>query len=264
MGKPHWYRDHPGVVVCVPCDGALHRVAWRAGRLVVGHEDVAAELGLAAIGGWPPPCIRVLQAWRQLQHGFDLGLLQDLGQGSEGPTRLVTSSTLSHASPYEVLPAALRRRAAAAMVVRAQRRWGGAGLPEGAKQRFEDCLALNVSEAVHRSLAPLQPYRPHVDVAVSCAVAGSGEAPSARFLLSGQRGQLHCRVPLSWLVDVWAEGISVVDDSVVFDAQGAKRRGWLRVTVLKWTLRGIYGIRPLWSSGWACRDRRGRWILLSC
>lgn len=265
MRRTPWFVGYPSVVVALHCTGSIHHVIWRSGKLVVEHDDVAGELGLAAMGGEPPPCVRLLLGWRKLHNGFDPNLLAGLEEALLAWPLPPSTTHATYRSPSgpELLPVPLRSRATLAMVLRAQRLWNREGLSDSQRHHFEQCLASSLSEAVGRSLVPVRPYRPHIELLVSCAVAEADEPPSVQFHFANQRGHLHCRAPLSWLVDVWAKGLAVVDDTVVFSAERCQSGRCLSVNVLEWGLRGFYGIKPIWSAAWACQDRRGRWRLLT-
>src|SRR5262245_53982359 len=62
--RARWYDALDGVTTEVMCSGAAHRVSWRHGRLVLHDHDLSAERAAVALGGAPPACIAVLDAWR--------------------------------------------------------------------------------------------------------------------------------------------------------------------------------------------------------
>ena len=61
---PPWYRGLPTLTTEVACDGQRHRITWREGELRLEDHDALAEQSLAALGGTPPICVELLEAWR--------------------------------------------------------------------------------------------------------------------------------------------------------------------------------------------------------
>lgn len=59
-----WYDAIRPITVTVRCCGVDHRVSWRHGRLVLHDHDADAEQAVVALGGEPPLCAELLEAWR--------------------------------------------------------------------------------------------------------------------------------------------------------------------------------------------------------
>jgi len=52
------------VVVDVACGDATHRISWRRGKVVLHDHVLRDEEVMLALGGAPPRCVAILQAWR--------------------------------------------------------------------------------------------------------------------------------------------------------------------------------------------------------
>ena len=254
MARRHWCRRLPPVSLGVECQGAWHRVLWRAGRLVVPDHDVPAESGLIALGASPCPCLVILRSWKAIHREAGLGPLWDLdGIFGVRPTWRVAAGRLSNSE----LPAALQPVAALAALVRAQRRWADPAFPNDDRRRLRHFLASRLREAVDEALVLPRLSRPHAQVAVVCEVAPAEEGVGLETTGDTHLRHLRITVPLSWLVDVWARGLSRVDDLVVLDTKPQNPSGSrLDVLALRFELRGLYGLEPrLVSVG--CRRHPG-------
>ena len=67
MSRPRWCSSVEPVTVEVDAGDAVHRLSWRAGRLVLHDHDVAAEEVLQALGGEPCVCLVLRDAFRGLR-----------------------------------------------------------------------------------------------------------------------------------------------------------------------------------------------------
>ncbi len=79
--RSRWFDALPAVTAEIDCGGKEHRITWRRGKLIVEDHDVRAEQSLAALGGKPPVCVEVRDAWRKMRNAELLywpGLLYDL------------------------------------------------------------------------------------------------------------------------------------------------------------------------------------------
>ncbi len=66
--RNRWFEAIPPVTAEIDCGGKEHRITWRRGKLIVEDHDVLAEQALAALGGKPPVCVEVLDAWRRMRN----------------------------------------------------------------------------------------------------------------------------------------------------------------------------------------------------
>jgi hypothetical protein len=60
-----WFDHLPAVTAEVACGDKRHRITWRRAKLVLEDHDLLAERSLVALGGEPPRCLQILDAWRQ-------------------------------------------------------------------------------------------------------------------------------------------------------------------------------------------------------
>lgn len=263
MRRSSWTSGYRTVTVPVPCVGGLHTITWRAGSLVVADHDVPGEIGLAAIGGEPPPCIAVFLAWRKLHRGFDPGVIHDLDQTLASSTSGALPGLSRVPAPVShALPDSLHNLTVLAALVRAQRRWTSPDLADLDRQYVQGALSARVRESIDESLLATRAYRPHLQVLVECVATG-GEPVSVRFDQAHQHGRLDLRVPPGWLVTVWAHGMAVIDGHMILEAAVGRGAGRAQVTALGWELEGFYRLEPVLSSRHAYRDRRGRWQLIA-
>lgn len=85
---------YPAFVTEVECSGALHRLRWEAGALLVlDHSDPEGERALAALGGPRCHCIDVLDGW--VRHDHDLRVLTLASRGPSDEIRVSESPTAS-------------------------------------------------------------------------------------------------------------------------------------------------------------------------
>jgi hypothetical protein len=260
MARDRWFRGFARQSLEVACEGTAHHVVWRSGKLVVVDHDVPRELALAALGGSAPRCIEILLTWRRLHRRGELAPLGDLESmfGAPQAWRGSAAALGGGASDAAALPLPLLRLAALAAIVRAERRWGDTSLPNEDRRRLEHFLAARAREAVEASIRPLRYARPQFRVTVSCAVGEAGADPSVDFVGSpGHR--LNCRLPLTWIVRVWARDAAVVDGTAVLAMQPSVGPGAQSVLALSWEPAGWYGLRPLHVSGVVRRDPTGSW-----
>jgi len=59
-----WWAAFGPAETQVSCGGHQHVIRWADGRLIAAsHPDAEGELVMAALGGEPPRCVQLLQAW---------------------------------------------------------------------------------------------------------------------------------------------------------------------------------------------------------
>ena len=241
MARRRWYRGIPPVSLLVPCQGQWHQILWRAGRVVAADHDVAAESALVALGAAPCPCLAVLSAWRSFHREAQLGPFWDL-DGVFGVR--ATWHVGAARSTANDLPAQLHPVAVLAAVARAERRWSDPSLPDDDRRRLHHFLASRLRAAINESLVVTRLSRPHAEVAVACEVAGRGEEVAVESRGDAQLRHLRIRIPLSWLVEIWARGLGQVDDLVVLEAEPGPDGSWIDAVALRFELRGLYGLDP--------------------
>jgi hypothetical protein len=59
-----WWAAFGPAETQVSCGGHQHVIRWADGRLTAAnHPDAEGELVMAALGGEPPRCVQLVQAW---------------------------------------------------------------------------------------------------------------------------------------------------------------------------------------------------------
>ncbi|MFN0091952.1 MAG: hypothetical protein ACKVWR_17055 [Acidimicrobiales bacterium] len=240
-----WCCGVPPAAMELSCGGARHRVRWRRGRLhLEDHPDAAGEAALAALGATPPACLDLLALWRQatadggfvaewaVQEQPDPRRRRDLAAALARLQREGVQDFLRELPPRRALamgrvlaafPPAMLDRAALAVAERARRGQAAELVPH-----LEAAVRVRARSAFARSLIGWRDYaRPAPLVPFTCRV-GAG-APSAAGLLRGRASWAEVTLQPTWLLDVWARGLAVVDGWFVTSAapDGA-------ATVVRW------------------------------
>jgi hypothetical protein len=82
-----WTRWLSPVRTAIDCEGAVHHLVWRDGRLHADdHDDELGERTLAALGGQQHACLEVTDAW--MRHADDLRVLMLASRGPADPVRV--------------------------------------------------------------------------------------------------------------------------------------------------------------------------------
>jgi hypothetical protein len=223
-----WHRDVADAGLDVRCGGSTHRVRWHRGHLqLLDHPEPQAEAVLVALGGDPPPCLRVLDLWRSAV--ADGGFLPEwAGREEPDPGRrgrmLAALARLHREGVQDVLPELDRRRAARMATVlacfphdlvdRAALATARRLLRRDTDDLLVDELAPALAHAVRvrarsafvRSLAGwAHRARPAALVRFECRV-GVGVPPAAAGRLDGRASWCEIVVDVNWLLRVWAAG----------------------------------------------------------
>ncbi len=249
MTKP-WWQNHPPAEMCVDCSGQQHQVRWQDGGLVLlDHNDPEGERTLAALGGDKCECVEILGSWERHLDDLRLLVLASRGAGDQiihidgpllgsaraGPAilfggqpqnrlmRAVTSSTRGWVSrapqslPSIVFgPAGIVDQDEVLSLLRL-----GGGLLErlvatvlavwtervsiGDERVTTERAALTA--ALHgRATTALRSWLNEPDLVITLEMIDPSDPAE---LIRGPEGIL-VRLPFSWLIDVWARGVSVV------------------------------------------------------
>jgi hypothetical protein len=268
-----WYDGIPPVTAEVRCDGEQHRLAWRRGRVLSEDHDLHAEAALAALGGGTCPCVEIARAARAGLSVEDLFLLwtehaepsvgasQALERwarrvGAAGPPTTVTARRAeeARAAALSSLPVAFRRRLALGVFQAIARELDVDG--SGSHPSFAPVFGSLIDRAA-RGLSP------------PCREAANRPAPNltvrwslvpqerAAFVEGGCIGStsawLHLGLHASWVAEVWAWDLAVVDGQLVV-AVARRSLCRARVGVVDWT--GDGQVRLSWRT--ACRGPGGR------
>jgi hypothetical protein len=236
------------------------------------HPDPLADAALGALGGERCPCLDVLDAWRVDREripvdetaeplSWDAHLDRHLalrsrrarmgtGGGVAGPSpardRLL--ARLSDEISTEVLrclPPPLFDLMVTTRAVHASRRGGDA--PTG--WSVLDATAHRVRRCVETWLGP------HAPTTVQVSWSRTGPTCAVDDLFEHHGGSLHLGLPPTWLVEVWARGLAVVDEHLVLGVEAIERGDRLVVTACELE-EGDGGRRPLIRRATAHRHDR--------
>jgi hypothetical protein len=79
---PAWWTGLAPLEEPIYCGDARHLIRWADGELVtLDHDDPEGERLLSALGGEPSPCIAILEDWQRHRADLDVLLLTSRGLG---------------------------------------------------------------------------------------------------------------------------------------------------------------------------------------
>lgn len=288
---PRWYEEVPPVTAEVACEGERHRITWRRGKVVLEDHDVLAEQSLAALGGKPPVCLEVLEAWRAVRQS---ALLYELlvRNDTHSPELLAVMRT-AHETRTQRVEARRRRvqaRIGAPVVsdsMHERRRWA-TNLIKALPPAFKQALALSVMVNIERHwddegfrrehasyiepaltaiTAPLfeqsarrwrRNFKPHARIGAEACLLAPGEAPTCTAQVDARGAHAALALPISWLTDVWARGMALVDHTFVMGlAASSDDESRLRVHAVRWERQDRETSRSVTAPAHVSRGRRG-------
>ncbi|MDA0183548.1 hypothetical protein OJ997_24780 [Solirubrobacter phytolaccae] len=206
-----WWEGVPPAVTRVRCGDAVHRVQWRDGALhALDHADVDGERTLAALGGDPCACIELLDAWTRFAADEHVLVL-----ASRGPADRIASrewgaeSDEAHAFTY-----APRGAGGASIVSFDAEHLSLLRLPGGLPDRLVATVAANVVERGEVSSRAYAAFYGRVRL-VLLDWLGLPDAELALTLADAptvvvETHVVRAALPFSWLVDVWARGLTTL------------------------------------------------------
>jgi hypothetical protein len=253
MSPPDWSIGIAPASATVECGAESHTVEWRDGRFSVpAHADPEGERALAALGGQPCACVQLLDAWER--HAADPLVLvlgprgRSRGRPSRGVPRRRRPGALRRAVP---VPAVGWRGGAGwwsypgapgASIVTGEP-MGGLELLLGLDGEIPHRLVAGVAAAlVDRSGDPaLGPTlhaalygrllatfwrwpEPATDVTLHMSHGEAG-------LVRNRDGELTATLPFTWLTEVWARELELVDGELTLSAHPGAAGTWELVTV---------------------------------
>jgi hypothetical protein len=226
----------------VPCGEAHHAIRLAPDGLeLVDHPDAESELILAALGGGKPNCIRIAEAWtRRVQ---DIDLLMVLPRSDEDEVRVTWGDVEVARSPVRTsvamsgppgppvpipagLPAHIRQMQATLQEAQARQLdiLTVLALGHEFQKRLVGTIVASAGEASPGEASP----------ALAAALAGRAAPAIARWLdvdpdnvtIAVHKGKgwgsmfasddaVWVALPVSWLSDVWACGMEIVDGRFV-------------------------------------------------
>jgi hypothetical protein len=226
MTGPWWLGISP-VQAQVACGGQQHRLRWAAGRLqALDHTDLEGEQILVALGG-RCACADLTHLWAR--HATDIRTLVATSRGEGDPVPDPSAAALR---PHR--PGMSHRAADLAELLDL----GGlmqdrltATVAAAWRDRLRDGLAQRERAALHaalygRATAALRRWTRRPDLEVELAMIGEDQPPT---LTCGSDG-ITAELPFSWVVEVWARGLTIVWGRFCLGAMPAEA-GWVLSTV---------------------------------
>jgi hypothetical protein len=228
----------------VPCGEARHTIRLASDGLeLIDHPDAESELILAALGGDKPNCIRIVEAWQR--RAADIDLLMILPRSDDDQIRVswgdvevarspVRTSVAMSGPPGPPVPAGLPAGAPAHI------RQMQATLKETYARQLDILTVLALGHEFQKRLvgtivASVEDAPPgEASPALAAALAGRAGPAIARWLdvnaddvtVAVYRGSgwgslfasddaVWVALPVSWLAEVWAPGLELVDGRFV-------------------------------------------------
>jgi hypothetical protein len=235
-----WWVGIPPAEVRVACAGETHVLRWERGHLVAcQHGDLDDERAFVAIGGEAVPCIELAGAWQR--HQDDLRVLAVGPRGSADELRLEAVRRSRHAAhppasgtgvavfagrDYRQMAAAQGQAPSAeaedlAEVITLAALGGGVGerlvatvaAEWAARRRRDDHRATDIDARLHAALygrvsRALRAWLDEPGLRPRLQLVGEDDVRS----LQRAGNVVRASLPFGWLVEVWARGLSVVDD----------------------------------------------------
>lgn len=220
--RARWCDPIEPATALVDCNGELHRVTWRRGKVVLEDHDLRAETAMLAFGGKPFPCLGVLRRWREM-HTWAM---------SVELFRTMSASL----GPEVVLPGPLEPVHQLGLMLTWERTWRRSSF-------YTDYERLLLEQLRTRALPPL---REHLGLwrkrggarllsSVEVQVLRPGRVPSVVGTMDRVRVRATAAVGVSWILRVWARGLASVDDAFVLDVwdEGTDETA-VQVTAVRW------------------------------
>lgn len=242
----------PAATATVRCNDEDHRVTWRRGKLALDDHDLASEATAMALGGERPPCLQVLQLWRNL-HGWAMSA--DIFRAMSA--RLGPDSLLA--------PGPLRSVHELGLILTWERRWQLMAF-------FSDHERLLEEQVRGRALDPLRQHVEHWRrrsgsrriSSLQVAVQRPGRPATLVGTMDSVSATATARLGAAWVVGVWARGLAVVDGAFVLALeadQGDASPAAPRVRAVRWEGGADRGFAPVTRAARVSRGAAGGWRL---
>lgn len=289
--SPHWYEGLPTVTAEIACEGQGHRITWRRGKVVLEDHDLRGEQSLAALGGKPPLCLEVLEAWRAIRQSemlYELLLREDrhspavlagmkaahearmeraqerrrrMGArvGTQGTSDPVREKRRWATNLIKALPPAFKRAWALSVMTTIQRHWHDDGFRLENAKHIEPALTAIAAPLFEQSARRWKrTLKPWARIAAQARPLPPGGTPTCTAEADSEGVHAALALPISWLNDVWARGIAQVDYCfVVGRAPSFDFDAKLGVLAVRWERQDRETSRSVTAPAVVSRGRRG-------
>ena len=245
-GRPRWCDHIEPASALVECNGELHRVSWRRGKVVLEDHDLTAETAMLAFGAKPFACLGVLRRWRDMHTWAMSGELFRAMQ--------------SRLDPEALLPGELRPVHELGLMLTWERTWRRSAF-------YADYERLLIDQLRKRALAPLREHLGYwrryssarLMSSVGVTVLRPGQSAAVTGTMDRVRVTATAALGVSWILRVWARGLAVVDGAFVLDVEeDLPESGEVRVRAVRWEERGDGSWSPVARLGRVSVDEEGR------
>lgn len=283
-----WYAGLPAASTEIDCGAERHRITWRGGKLILEDHDIAAEQALSALGATPPMCLQLLDAWRGAsEDGKVLAELLVERSGHRPQVLAVMNAAhqrrLQHASemterarerlPRErrrwmiglltALPPAMRRALLLSLLINLERRWGDAEFRRDHAKHIEPALTAIARPLFERSARRWRRYaNPFARFSLEASLLAPHEDPWCSARADAGGANAFVALPVSWLREVWARGIALVDETFVTGLRlGIDGQRTFPVLATRWERNDWETARWVQAPALVTQGRRGDWRL---
>jgi hypothetical protein len=299
-GGHRWFDHLPAVTAEVDCGDERHRITWRRAKLVLEDHDVVAERALVALGAEPPLCLQTLDAWRQpvLAAGMLQRLLLDdntldeaeltarrlryeiaIMKAKEDWPRPIPAAVAARFSAMrqadlereqrmwtvtliESLPPQLRRRMAFAAIVHLARNSSDAEDLRTARASLAFTMSHIATPLLERSVRRwVRNLKAYASVLVEVWPAAHGESPGCAAHIDNSGARATLTLAPTWITDIWAHGIALVDDCFVLRRGRAGDASWAHVIAIRFERTSRDVSRAVQAPAIVARGANGRWTL---
>ena len=252
----------PDVEGEITCGGMSHAIRWSKGSLDLIDHDVDAERTVVSLGGDPCECLKVYEAWLAMTPHEGAMLLrpeseiplkeiarQNLQYQALVQSRYMSSSHPSYAQAKEEmrmverlvaiasLPPALLNALCAKLIAELD---DVVNLDVGdtrSRKLLEEALSARANPALERCMRSWRRIDQAALVTVEAWLTEPEEEHSIIGWATERSGMAAVSLPSSWLLEVWAHGLSLVDDCFVLQVVSSEPDGSKGVLALRWERR---------------------------
>jgi hypothetical protein len=213
---PRWYDHVEAATGLVPCEGQQHRLTWRRGKLKLEDHDLSGERALLVLGGQPCPCLQALRLWED-QFGLP-------------PEQFEQLHSWLGAAAAALAPRELDRPRDLSMILSWERSWRKHAYMSKHGKIIERAVRERALPALKAHLqAEKQRIGTRVIRSADVKVVPAGRPLNLTGTMDRVSGSAEALLSSTWVLDVWARGIAVVDGAFVLEVVGDEQ-----VTAVRW------------------------------
>lgn len=224
IGRPRWYHFPEPAHAEVSCNGEVHRISWRRGKLVLEDHDLAGEKALLALGGDLSGCLQALSMW--------------VNQFSMAPDHF-SQMQASLGTRSDLAPPELALARELGMVINWERAWRASRYLDRQGRFIEKVVGDRALPALRQHLAVAKERFGTRLVRGAKVVAVPGRTtPTLEGRMDRVAATATASLPAHWVPQVWARGAALVGEAFVLEVIEEAQR-WeagvvTRVRAVRW------------------------------